>query len=123
VLPARPPDRDDDHQHHALAVAIRQRSPGWLRLMSVARHSDEEGAMSKRRMSRRKSSFVIIPGAGPSCPSCARPMQVREHPRIKAGGPAVRLPITDRGGVVTYCELALSRPTRWSMMALSSFGG
>lgn len=26
----------------------------------------------------------IIPGDGPPCPSCTRPMQIREHPHITA---------------------------------------
>jgi hypothetical protein len=32
----------------------------------------------------RRKSFVVVAGAGPPCPRCATPMQVREHRRIKA---------------------------------------
>ena len=33
----------------------------------------------------RGSGRVIIPGDGPPCPTCHRPMQIREHRRITPG--------------------------------------
>jgi hypothetical protein len=33
---------------------------------------------------RRQSNRVVLPGAGPACPRCGRPMQIREHRDITA---------------------------------------
>jgi hypothetical protein len=32
----------------------------------------------------RRRRFVVLGGQGPDCPRCGRPMQVREHDRIRA---------------------------------------
>jgi hypothetical protein len=37
---------------------------------------------SWRGKRKYKGWYVVIPGEGPPCPRCGRPMQIREHERI-----------------------------------------
>jgi hypothetical protein len=35
-------------------------------------------------VSRKKRNYVMVSENGPPCPRCGRPMQIREHDRIRA---------------------------------------
>ncbi len=56
-----------------------------IKQLAAARYMARRGKnASPNRFNRSKWNRVIVPGDGPPCPRCRRPMQIREHRHVTA---------------------------------------